>query len=199
MVRWAHLATNPSLLETEEGRASLSAMSPRNLMCHGRSLRSNSSRQSTSIPPAATTASFSSNPGKLTSARPTTVSPSMHLANAGHNIAICWECGHDVLTDNWWIIRGIKEQDPVKWELLNLFFAWTQDPEIAASQALYQPYGPTNLKSAPFLSAPEFDAHRDYLSTADANLPYAILMDEASDGEIGGAQAELWFEAQGKN
>ena len=76
--------------------------------------------------------------------------------------------------------------------------AWTQFPEIAASQAMYQPYGPTNLKSAPFLAGPEFDAHRDWLPTADVNLPYAILMDEAADGQIGGPQAEIWFEAQGK-
>ena len=115
------------------------------------------------------------------------------------NVAACWECGHDVLTDNWWVIKGIKEEDPKKWELINLFFAWTQHPEIAASQALYQPFGPTNLKSAPFMDGPEFDRIRPYLPTAEVNLPYAILMDEAADGEIGGPQAEIWFEVQGKN
>ena len=103
-----------------------------------------------------------------------------------------------MLTDNWWMPKGIKEQDPVKFELLNLFLAWTQQPEIAASQALYQPYGPTNLKSAPFLADPKFDVHRPFLSTSDANLPFAILMDEAADGAIGGAQADIWFEIQGK-
>ena len=46
---------------------------------------------------------------------------------------------------------------------LTLFFAWAQHPEIAASQALYQPYGPTNLKSGPFLADPKFDTHRPYL------------------------------------
>ena len=199
MVRWAHLATNPSLLETEEGRASLSAMSPEELDVSWQIIEEQFIPAIDLYTPGSNDCILFLESGEVDICQTDNGFAYDALANAGHNIAICWECGHDVLTDNWWIIRGIKEQDPVKWELLNLFFAWTQDPEIAASQALYQPYGPTNLKSAPFLSAPEFDAHRDYLSTADANLPYAILMDEASDGEIGGPQAELWFEAQGKN
>ena len=199
MVRWAHLATDPSLLDTEEGRASLSAMSPEQLDEAWKIVEEQFIPTIDLFTPGSNDCIIFLNSGEVDICQTDNGFAYDALANAGYNIGLCWECGHDVLTDNWWIIRGIKEQDPQKWELLNLFFAWTQDPEIAASQALYQPYGPTNLKSAPFLSAPEYDTHRPFLSTADANLPYAILMDEASDGEIGGAQAEIWFEVQGKN
>ena len=199
MVRWAQLANNPSLLETEEGRASLSAMSPEQLdqswqiveeqFMPAIDILSNGTLDCVVFLESGEADICQIDQGIAYNAQ----------VNEGQNIGLCWECGHDVLTDNFWIPRGIKEQDPQKWELLNLFFAWSQSPEVAATQALYQPYGPTNLKSAEFLAGPEYDKHRPFLPTADANLPYAILMDEAADGEIGGAQADIWFEVQGKN
>lgn len=199
MVRWAQLANDPSLIETEEGRASLSALTPEQLDQSWQiveeqfipviDILSNGTLDCVVFLESGEADMCQIDHGIAYDAQ----------VNEGQNIALCWECGHDVLTDNFWIIRGIKEQDPQKWELLNLFFAWSQSPQIAATQSLYQPYGPTNLKSAEFLAEPEYDQHRPYLPTADANLPYAILMDEAADGEIGGAQADIWFEVQGKN
>jgi putative spermidine/putrescine transport system substrate-binding protein len=199
MVRYALMAEDPSLLNSEEGRASLAAMSPEQLD------RAWQIVEELFVPNIDILSAGSNDciqflqSGELDICQTDQGFAFDAKVNAGHNIAICWECGHDVLTDNWWIIKGTKEQTPEKFELLNLFFRWTQEPHIAASQALYQPYGPTNLKSAPILSGPEYDLHRDFLPTADANLPYAILMDEAADGEIGGAQADIWFEVQGKN
>ena len=198
MVRWPLLAEDPSLIETEEGRASLSAMTPEQLD------RAWQLVEEEWIP---TIDIFTSgiydciaflDSGEIDICQGDNGAAYNGIVEENFNVAACWECGHDVLTDNWWVIRGIKEQDPKKWELINLFFAWTQHPEIAASQAKYQPFGPTNLKSAPYMDGPEFDKIRPYLPTAEANLPYAILMDEAADGEIGGPQAEIWFEVQGK-
>ncbi|MEE9248652.1 MAG: extracellular solute-binding protein, partial [Dehalococcoidia bacterium] len=148
MVRFALMADDPSLLETEEGRASLSAMSPEELD------RAWKIVEEEFIP--ATDVLFSGGSdcpslllsGELDICQTDSGVAYDSIVNGGVNARACWECGHDVLTDNWWMPKGIKEQDPVKFELLNLFLAWTQFPEIAASQALYQPYGPTNLKSA---------------------------------------------------
>ena len=72
MVRWPLIADDPSLLETEEGRATLSAMTPEQLDKAGGLSRSSGSPLSTSSPPESTTASPSSTPGRLTSARGTT-------------------------------------------------------------------------------------------------------------------------------
>ena len=197
-VRFALLVDDPTLLDTEEGRASLSAMSPEQLDKAWQITRDRIIPVTDVIfPSVECTALISS--GDVDICETDNGVGFDAIVNGGLNGHLCWECGHDVLTDNWWSPRGLAEQEPERWELINLFFAWAQHPEIAASQALYQPYGPTNLQSAPFLAAPEYDAHRPYLPTADANLPYAILMDEAADGAIGGAQAEIWFEVQGKN
>ena len=198
MVRWAHLATDPTLIETEEGRASLSALTPEQLDTSWQIVE----EQFIPVIDIFTSGIYDClaflDSGEVDICQGDNGAAFNGIVEEGFNIGACWECGHDVLTDNWWVIKGIKEEDPKKWELINLFFAWTQHPEIAASQALYQPFGPTNLKSAPFLDDPDFDRIRPYLPTADANLPYAILMDEAADGEIGGPQAEIWFEVQGK-
>ena len=197
-VRFALLMDDPTLLDTEEGRATLSAMSPEQLDKAWEITRERiipnidvffSGLECTALISSGDLDICDTDNGVGFDA----------VVNSDLGAYLCWECGHDVLTDNWWSPRGLAEQEPERWELIQLFFAWAQNPEIAASQALYQPYGPTNLKSAPFLAAPEYDAHRPYLPTADANLPYAILMDEASDGAIGGAQADIWFEVQGKN
>ena len=198
-VRFGLLIENPSLLDTEEGRASLSALSPEQLD------RAWEIVEEVMIPNTDVFFSGASDCPSLIESGELDVCETDNgigfdaIVNADLNAHLCWECGHDVLTDNWWSPKGLAEQDPAKWELINLFFAWAQHPEIAASQALYQPYGPTNLKSGPYLADPKFDQHRPYLPTAEANLPYAILMDEAADGAIGGAQAEIWFEVQGKN
>lgn len=199
MVRWPLIADDPSLIETEEGRATLSAMTPEQLDKAWRLVEEQWIPAIDIFTAGIYDCLAFLNSGEVDICQGDNGAAFNGIVEEGFNVGACWECGHDVLTDNWWVIKGIKEEDPKKWELINLFFAWTQHPEIAASQALYQPFGPTNLKSAPFLDEPGFDRIRPYLPTADANLPYAILMDEAADGEIGGPQAEIWFEVQGKN
>ena len=198
-VRFGLLIDDPTLLDTEEGRASLSAMSPEELERAWQVVEERMIPNTDVFFAGASDCPALIQSGELDVCETDNGIAFDSVVNTDLNAHICWECGHDVLTDNWWSPKGLAELEPERWELINLFFAWSQHPEIAASQALYQPYGPTNLKSGPFLAAPEFDTHRPYLPTADANLPYAILMDEASDGMIGGAQAEIWFEVQGKN
>ena len=199
MVRWPLIADDPSLIETEEGRATLSAMTPEQLDKAWRLVEEQWIPAIDIFTAGIYDCLAFLNSGEVDICQGDNGAAFNGIVEEGFNVGACWECGHDVLTDNWWVIKGIKEEDPKKWELINLFFAWTQHPEIAASQALYQPFGPTNLKSAPFMDGPEFDRIRPFLPTADVNLPYAILMDEAADGEIGGPQAEIWFEVQGKN
>ena len=198
-VRFALLMEDPTLLDTEEGRATLANMSPEELDQAWQIVRDRMIPNTDIFITGASDCPQFISSGEVEVCEVDNGIAYTAIETDGINAYLCWECGHDVLTDNWWTPKGLAEQEPERWELIQLFFAWTQHPEIAASQALYSPYGPTNLKSAEFLTRPEYDTHRPYLPTADANLPYAILMDEASDGAIGGAQAEIWFEVQGKN
>ena len=101
----------------------------------------------------------------------------------GAPIKICWECGHSLNTDSWGIVNGLKEQDPDKFLLSQLYIAWATFPEINARISLFITYGPINLKSLPFLNDPEFDAVRDELPSSAANIPFAILNDEVWSGE----------------
>ena len=103
---------------------------------------------------------------------------------------ICWECGHVLNTRGWAIIKGLKEQDPKKFELAQLFMAWTSLPEINARIAQFSAYGPSNTKSLPFLDEPEYDKVRDYLPSSAANLPYAIIVDGVHRAE----NSEAWRE-----
>ena len=102
----------------------------------------------------------------------------------GVPIRICWECGHFMGTGGFSAIKGLKEQDPVKYELVNLFMAWVAFPENAAEVSKYISYGPTNLKSATFIDGPDFDDVRDHLPSSGTNIPYAVFWDEVWLGSI---------------
>ena len=149
MVRWPLIADDPSLLETEEGRATLSAMTPEQLDKAWRLVEEQWIPAIDIFTSGIYDCLAFLDSGEVDICQGDNGAAYNGIVEEEFNVAACWECGHDVLTDNWWVIKGIKEEDPKKWELINLFFAWTQHPEIAASQALYQPFGPTNLKSAP--------------------------------------------------
>jgi putative spermidine/putrescine transport system substrate-binding protein len=114
----------------------------------------------------------------------------------GAPLKICWECGHVLNTDGWGIIKGLKEQDPEAFELAQLYMAWTSFPEINARMSQFITYGPVNSKSLPYLSEPEYDAVRDELPSAIANIPYAIFKDEVHVGERADVWRERWIEYQ---
>ena len=96
----------------------------------------------------------------------------------GAPIEICWECGHLINTDGWGIIKGLKEQDPEAFELAQLYMAWTSLPEINARISLFITYGPINIKSLATLNEPEYEDVRDELPSSSANIPTAVLNDE---------------------
>ena len=108
----------------------------------------------------------------------------------GAPIEICWECGHLLNTDGWGIIKGLKEQDPEAYYLAHLYLAWTSFPEINARIAQFITYGPVNIKSLDALNAPEYDDVRDQLPSSAANVSYAIFKDEEHVAE----QQDEWRE-----
>ena len=101
----------------------------------------------------------------------------------GAPLRICWECGFMTGTGGWTIAKGLKEQDPVRYELANLVVAWATFPQNNVRMAQFITYGPINKKSFVYMDAPEYDAVRDELPTSGANIPYSILWDEIWLGE----------------
>ena len=99
-------------------------------------------------------------------------------AREGAPLNICWECGFTINTDGMGIIKGLKDQDPEAFDLAQLFLAWTSLPEINARISLFITYGPINLKSIAALEAPEYDEVRDQLPSSGTNIPFAIFTDE---------------------
>ena len=87
-------------------------------------------------------------------------------------------------TGGWTIAKGLKEQDPVRYELANLVVAWATFPQNNVRMAQFITYGPINKKSFVYMDAPEYDAVRDELPTSGANIPYSILWDEIWLGDI---------------
>ena len=99
-------------------------------------------------------------------------------AKEGAPLKICWECGHVLNTDGWGIIKGLKEQDPETFELTQLYMAWTSFPEINSRMAQFITYGPVNTKALAALSDPIYDEVRDELPSSPTNIPYAIINNE---------------------
>ena len=114
-------------------------------------------------------------------------------AKEGAPIAVCWVCGHVLHTESFMMIKGIKEQDPDLYTLANLFIAWTGFPERNAEISKYITYGPLNIKSLPYLDAPEFDDVRDELPSSAANIQYAIIYDNKWWGENADAIYERYL------
>ena len=99
-------------------------------------------------------------------------------AKEGAPLKICWECGHVLNTDGWGIIKGLKDQDPQKFELAQLFMAWTSFPEVNSRMAQFITYGPVNTRALAALSDPVYDEVRDELPSSPSNIPFAIINDE---------------------
>ena len=119
-----------------------------------------------------------------------------NAAQEGEPIRVCWECGHVLNTGVFGVINGLKEQDPQAFELAQLYMAWTSFPDINARMAQFITYGPINTKSLPFLEAPEYDAVRDELPSSTANIPFAVFKDEVHVGERTDGWRERWIQFQ---
>ena len=112
----------------------------------------------------------------------------------GAPIGICWECGHFMGTESFVIPKGLKEQEPEKFDLVQLFIAWTSFPEQNARIAQFISYGPVNKDSIPFLDRPEYDDVRAELPSSSFNIDYAILVDEKWGGEVADELTERFQE-----
>ena len=117
-------------------------------------------------------------------------------AREGAPIAICWHCGHKLNTGVFVVPDGLAEQDPDQMYLVNLFIAWVGSGKINADNAKFISYGPVNLDGLPYLDDPAFDEVRDELPSSSSNIPYAILTDEKWAGETGDARYERYLEWQ---
>ena len=102
---------------------------------------------------------------------------------AGSPITICWECGYLLSSDANVIPNGLKEQDPNQFELAQLVLAWISLPEISVEVSKYISYGPVNLDAVPLLNGPGFEAVKGQLPTSPENIPFAILEHEEWTGE----------------
>lgn len=97
----------------------------------------------------------------------------------GEPLAVCWECGFMTGTSGWGIVKHLKEEDPVAYELTNLIIAWASFPENNARLAQYITYGPANVKALAFMDDPAYDEVRDELPTSASNISYSVFFDEA--------------------
>ena len=114
----------------------------------------------------------------------------------GSPLKLCWSCGFVLETEGWQIIKGLKAQDPEKFELAQLLLAWVAFPEINAQIAKFINYGPVNLKSLPLLDTPEYAASKGQLPSSPGNLDFALILDQAADAVIYGDVAERWLAFQ---
>ena len=173
---FALLSDNPDLLNTPEGRASLSALSPRQvdrafkLFEQYRDQVDLFWQAGADCPNALSSAELdlcTGWNGRL-----------FDSIRAGRPVKICWECGHVVQTGVWGIIKGLRQQDPRAFELAQLYMAWTALPENNARMAQFIAYGPINTLSVPYLDGPSYNHVRDNLPSSASNLPYAVFEDE---------------------
>ena len=192
VMRFALLANDPSLLESEVGRNSLSRLDS-NQVDRAFDLLGNWSDQASIF------YSSSSECPQLMIADEIDM---CILGNArfvdaikeGAAIEICWQCGFTLSTDFFIIPRGLKEQDPQKYELANLFIAWTAFPERNAQLSKYIAYTAINLKSQDLLDSVVDDPIiLDGLPLTPSKAEFAIFEDEIWSGETFDALFERYL------
>ena len=57
-------------------------------------------------------------------------------------INICWECGHVMDADYYFVPNGLKELDAERWEMAQLFLAWMSFPDVNAQESCTSPMDP---------------------------------------------------------
>ena len=124
------------------------------------------------------------------------VGRALAVVKEGLPIKTSFDDGHVASTAGFNVVKGHKEQDPHKFELLQLFNAWINFPEIAADVARGYAYGPYNLAAAEFMVGPDFEEALPYASTGPILGPTAIVPDFQWQGELGSVMVELWLQLQ---
>ncbi|MEE9248374.1 MAG: extracellular solute-binding protein [Dehalococcoidia bacterium] len=114
----------------------------------------------------------------------------------GSNSTTCWECGHVMATNPWWIPLGMKEQDPNKFELLQLWMAWSSFPQQQANYSKFISNGPINVKAGPLMVGPDYDETGPEIPSNAVNSQFGIFEDEKFDGDNSPVIGERWVEWQ---
>ena len=182
------ISENPDLISTQEGRASLGALTPEQVD-RGFELFEEYSDQIALI-----WQTGSDCPQLLISGELDLCTNwngrIFDAAKAEAPLKICWECGHVLNTESFAIIKGLKDQEPEVFDLAQLFIAWATFPEINARMSQFISYGPVNIKSLEYLNAPEYDEVRNELPSSASNIPYGIF----KDAEHVAANQDAWLE-----
>ena len=185
----ALLDIDPSRLETQEGRAALGAPTDEDVQA--------ALAHWSAFPPDNFWTTGSDCPQFLISGENVMCTAwNGRIFNAqqeGEPLGMCWECGHLVGTGALVLADGFREANPEAFEIAQLWIAWTGHPHINAAQSKYISYGPLNLKSAEFLTGPEFEHVLPELPVSPANVPYAIFENEKYSGEKNSEWNDLWL------
>ncbi len=190
---FALIGDNPDLLDTPEGRESLSSLSEEQLD-HAYRLMDSHRSQIETYWSGGVDCRF------LVGTAEIDISTCWNgrvydVQQIGAPIDICWHCGHLVQTDTWVIPKGVSE-DPDKFYLAQLFMAWASFPERNVELTRYISYGPVNQASIPLLNDESFDHVREHLPTSPTNLQYAIFLDEQWASETAISRAQRYLEWQ---
>ncbi len=184
------LSENPTLLNTEQGRKSLAALTPSqvnrafDLFRHYQDqveLFWNAGADCPSL--------LSSGELDLCTGWSGRLFDAIH---SGNPVKICWECGHVMNTGVWSIIKGLNDQDPRAFVLAQLYMAWAALPENNVRMAQFIAYGPINSRSLPYLNDRRYSHVRDDLPSSSTNLPYAIFEDEVHASQRSDAWRDRW-------
>ena len=189
-LRYALIAAHPEWLETAEGRARLTRMSPEEIDEGYDYFRANKDTVDIWYEGPADCPSL-----LLSGELDMCFAPGGRLYAAiqkGADFDICWTCGHLLLTQMEDVVKGVKEQDPVRFELIQLYLAWVAFPENNVRLSQFLNYGPGVVSAIPFLDGPEYDTSRPYLPSSADNIQYAIIVDDVNDASINDLNVERW-------
>jgi putative spermidine/putrescine transport system substrate-binding protein len=193
-LRWALMAAHPEWLETAEGRARLTRLSPEEIDEGYEFMRAHRDVIDISY----------TGPGDCPSLL---LSGELDMCSApggrfyaaiqqGADFEVCWKCGHQLFTQMEDVVKGVKDQDPVRFELIQLYLAWVAFPENNVRLSQFLNYGPGVLSAIPLLAGPEYDASRSYLPSSANNIAFAIIVDDVNDATIDSVNVDRWVAYQ---
>ncbi len=110
----------------------------------------------------------------------------------GDPLQMSWEAGHLMTTFAQVIPGGLREAEPLRFELTQLIMAWLSFPEINARISGEIQYSPINQDSWALLGGPEFDDDRPFLPTSPENAQYGWLVDEVWQTSVTDEQTERY-------
>jgi spermidine/putrescine-binding protein len=188
-LRWANLAADPSLLDTEEGKLSLLQISPEQFDTGyemAEVLRDDITIWSSG---------YSDCPVALQSGDLDMCVFDTGMAFDAWKDELpmepCWTCGIISQTDQMSVINGTS-LDPELFELVQLVMGWMSLPDVHPLSSQYIGYGPVNQLSQQYMDDPIYDDAKPFLPTSPQNYQYALFTDEIDDGNIAIDQNERW-------